>query len=268
MKRLLIASLVAAAALLQPAPATAQFSTQAPATAQQPRFSAEQVIAFSKKLEKELAARGTRVAIISRAGRPASEMPPGMHYTHAGFAVYSDITTSDGRHLKGYATFNDYQGDAEPDTSSLVQDYPVDFYADVYALEAGVIIPSPVLQQRLLDFIGTPGYRSLHQRDYSAIANPFTLGKQNCTEFVLDVVNAAIYRTSDIHVIKANERAYFEPQTVNVGPFKLLFGAMFSREIALSDHPATPPVTATFETIARYLQKYDEGAQVFTVLPD
>jgi hypothetical protein len=262
----LFAAFVAAFIAVQPVPVAAQFSA-APG-AQQPRFSADQVIAFSKKLEKELAARGARVAIISRAGRPASEMPPGMHYTHAGFAVYSEITTNDDRRLKGYATFNDYQGDAEPDTSSLVQDYPVDFYADVYLLEAGVIVPSPELQRRLLEFIGSPGYRSLHQRDYSAIANPYTLGKQNCTEFVLDVVNAAIYRTTDIRVIKANTRAYFEAQPVHVSQFKLLFGAMFSREIAISDQPQMPAVTATFETIARYLQKYDAGAQVFTVTAD
>jgi hypothetical protein len=267
MKRFLFAAALAVAlAAVQPVPAAAQFSN-AP-TAQAPRYSAEQVIAFSKKVEKELAARGARVAIIARVGRAPEEMPAGMHYTHAGFAVYSDITTADGRHLPGFATFNDYQGDEQPDTSSLVQDYPVDFYASVMRLEAGVVIPSPELQRRLLAFIGTPGYAALHQRDYSAIANPFTLGKQNCTEFVLDVVQAAIYGTSDIRVIKANTRAYFEPQQVQVGGFKLLLGSIFSREISLSDHPSLPAVTATFESIARYLQKYDQGSQVFTVLPD
>jgi hypothetical protein len=230
-------------------------------------FAPERVIALAKKVEKALAAKGARVAIIGRIGRPAGEMPEGMRYTHAAFAVYSAITTHDGRQLPGYATFNEYQSDTRPDTSSLVQDYPVDFYAAVAELEAGVIIPSAELQKRLLEVIASPTYAALHDPRYSAIANPFTLGRQNCTEFVLDVIHAAIYRTSDIHAIKASEKAYFVPQRVNVNPLKLLLGALFTAEISLSDQPAEP-VTATFETLGAHLLKYDQGAEMFTLTAD
>ena len=264
MIRRLLACLLAA--VLACGPLQAAVFSPGPAQATDAKhFQPDHIIALAKKLERELAARGARVAIISRVGRPPEEMPPGMHYTHAGFAVYSEIETADGRRVKGYAVYNAYQGDAEPDTSSLVQDYPVDFFAAVVRLETGVIIPSPELQRRLLEVIQSPTYAALHDRSYSAIANPYTLGKQNCTEFVLDVVQAAIYRTSDIRVIKANTRAFFTAQTVNVNPLKLMFGSMFSREVALSDHPTMPPVTATFETIEQYLLKYDAGAQAFTL---
>jgi hypothetical protein len=229
-------------------------------------FKADQIVRFAKQVEKTLAAKGARVAIIGRIGRPASELPEGMHYTHAAFAVYSDITTSDGRHLPGYAMFNEYQINEHPDTSALVQDYPVDFFAGVAELKAGVIIPSAELQKRLLEVIASPTYKALHEPRYSAIANPFTLGRQNCTEFVLDVVNAAIYQTDDIRVIKANEKAFFVAQPVNVNPLKLMLGSMFSSEVSLSDQPG-PPVTATFERIADYIKKYDEGSQVFEIVP-
>ncbi len=232
-----------------------------------PRFSADQIIKFSKKVEKILAAKGARVAIVSRMGRPLSELPEGMHYTHAGFALYSEITTLDGRKLPGYAMYNLYQNSDRPDASALVQDFPVDFFAGVATLESGVIIPSAELQKRLLGVIASPTYVALHNSHYSAIANPYTLGKQNCTEFVLDVINAAIYQTDNIKVIKANETAYFDAQKVNVNPLKLMLGALFSAEISTSDQPGTP-VTATFETISHYLEKYDEGTQVITVLPD
>ncbi|WP_306545716.1 DUF2145 domain-containing protein [Malikia spinosa] len=250
----------------QPAQA-AGFSPNPSQTQEAPIFAAEQIIELAKKVEKALAQRGARVAIIGRIGRPPEQMPEGMYYTHAAFAVYSDITTQDGRHLKGYATFNEYQSDAEPDTSSLVQDYPVDFYASVARLEAGVIIPSPELQRRLLEVIASPTYAALHEPSYSAIANPYTLGKQNCTEFVLDVIQAAIYGTSDLRVIKAQSKQFFQGQQVHVNGFKLLLGSLFSREISLSDHPSLPPVTATFETLARYLQQYDQ-AEFFTLKPD
>ena len=84
---------------------------------------------------------------------------------------------------------------------------------------------------------------------------------------MLDVINAAIYQTDNIEQIKANEKAYFIAQKVNVNPLKLLLGALFSSEISTSDQIGAP-VTATFETIAEYLKKYDEGATILTVLPE
>lgn len=242
----------------------ASFSGNPSAGAANPRFSAEQIIRLAKSVEKTLAARGARVAILGRMGRPQPEMPEGMRFTHVAFAVYSEIATSDGRTLHGYAMFNEYQNNDSPDTSSLVQDYPVDFLAGVAALEVGVIIPSAELQSRLLETIASPTYKALHEPQYSAIANPYTLGRQNCTEFVLDVINSAIYQTSDIRIIKAATNSYFVAQPVNVNPLKLMLGAMFSTEISISDHEGTP-LTATFEKIGEYLKKYDSGTQVFTL---
>lgn len=230
-------------------------------------FPVDQIVKFSKQVEKTLAQKGARVAIIARVGRPPSELPEGMHFTHVSFAVYSEITTADGRKLPGYAIYNLYQNNEKPDTSSLVQDFPVDFFAGVAALEAGIVIPSAELQRRLLTTLSSATYKNLHDPRYSAIANPFTLGRQNCTEHTLDVINAAIYQTSDINRIKASEKAYFTAQPVNVSPLKLMLGSMFSTEITLSDHPQSP-VTATFETIAAYLEKFDEGAQIIIIKPE
>ncbi len=123
-----------------------------------PNFSPEAILQFSKQVEQTLASKGARVALIARAGRPQSEMPEGMHFTHVSFAVYSNITLHDQRVVPGYAVYNLYQSDAEPDTSTLVQDYPVDFFAAVFSLESGVIIPSPELQKRLLEVITSPTY--------------------------------------------------------------------------------------------------------------
>jgi hypothetical protein len=266
MRNLLRAVLLLTLSICLPARA-ASFSADGSKGSGPVHFKAEQIIGLAKKLERTLASRGARVAIVGRIGRPPSEMPEGMKYTHAAFAVYSEITTGDGRHLQGYAMFNEYQNDEHPDTSSLVQDYPVNFFAGVAVLEAGVIIPSVELQARLLEVIASPTYKALHDPRYSAIANPYTLGRQNCTEFVLDVINAAIYQTSDIKVIKANEKAFFVAQPVNVNPLKLMLGAMFSAEISTSDQPG-PPVTATFERVGDYLRKYDVGSEVFTLAPD
>ena len=230
-------------------------------------YQPEQILRFAKKVEKVMADKVAYVAILARKGRPKAEMPEGMAFTHTAFAVYSEITTKDGRKVPGYAIYNLYQQEKPPDVSDLVVDYPPDFFAGVAELEAGVIIPSPTLQQRLLQTITSPLYKSLHDSRYSVIANPYTLGRQNCTEFVLDVINSSIYQTGDINKIKAQEKAYFVAQEVNVNPLKLMLGSMFTDEVSLADHPKQA-VTATFEKIGEYLVKYDKGAEVLTVLPN
>lgn len=231
------------------------------------KFTPDQIIKFAKQVEKTLAVKAAHVAILARMGRPASELPEGMHFTHVAFAVYSQITTADGRQIPGYAIYNLYQQNDHPEISDLVQDYPVDFFSGVAVMEAGIIIPSAALQQRLLDVINSPTYKALHDPHYSLIANPYTLGKQNGTEHTLDVINAAIYQTDDIKTIKANEKAYFEAQTVNVNPLKLILGSVFSAEVSTSDQTGKP-ITATFETISKYLQKYDAGSEVMTITPE
>lgn len=257
-----------AATLLLAAPAgAASFSASSNSAGETPNFPAEKIIGFAKKVEKTMAAKGARVAIVARLGRPASEMPEGMRFTHVAFAVYSQITLKDGRVVPGYAMWNLYQDDGHPDRSSLVQDYPADFFAAVAELEAGIIVPSEALQTRLLDVIASPTYKALHDPRYSVIANPYTLGRQNCTEFVLDVLNAAIYKTSDINQIKAAEKSYFVAQPVKVNPFKLLLGSMFIDEVSMADQPGEP-VTATFEKIGAFLAKYDAGSSMMAVLPD
>lgn len=247
--------------------ATRGFSSASSMAGEQAHFLPEQIIKFAKKVEKTMAAKGARVAILARMGRPRAELPEGMHFTHVAFAVYSEITTGDHRSFPGYAIYNLYQRNNEPNVSDLVQDFPVDFFGGVAELEAGIIIPSAELQKRLLDVISSPTYAQLHDQHYSVIANPYSLGRQNCTEFVLDVTNSALYQSSDIKKIKAIEIANFDAQKVNVGPLKLMLGAMFTKEVSTSDHNGAP-VTATFETIGDYLKRYDAGSDVMTVLPE
>jgi hypothetical protein len=217
-------------------------------------------------VERTLASKGAHVAILARMGRPLSDMPRGMRFTHVAFVVYSQIQTADGRTLPGYAIHNLYQYDDKPNTSRLVIDYPVDFFSGVAHMEAGILIPSAELQQRLIKVIASPAYAAVHEPRYSVIANPYNEGRQNCTEFVLDVINSAIYQTSNVKQLKQVAQKFFVAQPVEINPFKLLLGSVFSAEVTTSDHPSKP-VTATFERISDYLLKYDQGAEVLTVKP-
>lgn len=232
----------------------------------EPHFKAEQIIRFAKKVEKDVAAKGARVIILAREGRPPSELPPGFHYTHVAFGVYSMIKTTDGRTIPGYAIYNLYEREKQPDVSDLVVDYPVDFFSGVYQLKTSVLIPKPALQARLLRVIASSTFRKLHNPHYSVLANPYNTKFQNCTEFVLDVLNAAIYHTNDIHVIKADTRAYFVAQKVDVNPLKLLFATVTMPDVRTTDQHGTIK-TASFTTIAAYLKKYGLVQQELVITP-
>ncbi|WP_162847939.1 DUF2145 domain-containing protein [Mariprofundus erugo] len=232
----------------------------------EPQFSAEQIVSFAKKVEKTVAARGARVFILARAGRPASEMPDGFHYTHVAFGVYSTIKTDDGRDIAGYAIYNLYQDDKQADRSRLVQDYPVDFFASVFELKSGIVIPRPELQKRLLDVIASDTYKKLHNPAYSVVANPYNNRYQNCTEFTLDIIQAAIYNTADTRVIKANNRAYFKAQEVHVSPLKLLLGSITMPDLKTGDQ-SHGIRTASYTTIAGYLKQYNLVQEELLVTP-
>ena len=229
-----------------------------------PQFSMNEITSYAKMVEREIAKRGARVIIVGRVGRPASELPEGFRYTHTGFGVYSMITTSEGNKVPGYTMYNLYQKGDDLRTSKLVQDFPIDFFTGVFKLQAGVIIPKPELQQRLLQVIDSDTYNSLHNASYSAVANPFNSQYQNCTEHTLDVINSAIYETDDIATIKLNSKSYFDPQKIKMGRIKLMLGALMNEDVTLADHRGKPK-TATYTTIANYLQEYDLVQEQFVV---
>ena len=53
-----------------------------------PKFEPEEIVRFSKKVEKILADRKVAVAIVGRIGRSPSDLPPGIQFTHtAGFKL-------------------------------------------------------------------------------------------------------------------------------------------------------------------------------------
>jgi len=232
-----------------------------------PVYNVASIKAFAKKVERVAAKHNARVFLIARVGRPKSEMPAEINYTHMGIGIYSIITLDDGRKVPGYAIYSLYQKDEELNKSFLQVDYPLDFFASAYEMKAGILIPNEELQKRLHKVVLSEAYKKLHNPNYSTISNPFNSEFQNCTEHSLDLIQAAIYQTDDLSFIKARTKEYFEPQIVKVSPFQLLFGSLFSRDIYLRDHPDDNVATATFTSLGIYLQENDLLDVWLTVVP-
>jgi hypothetical protein len=222
------------------------------------------VVRLAKKVEQTAADLGARVFLLARVGRPRSELPDGVDFTHVAFGVYSRIRTTDGRDLLGYSLYNLYQRTDVPSQSHLVVDFPVDFLAGAYEPRAGIIVPVPEMQQRLLEILASGRHAEVHNPQYSAFSNPYNRRFQNCTEYVLDVLNAAIYGTTDASRLKRNAQAHFEAQEIRINPLKLFIASLVKPEIRLADHRG-PIRTVTFKTLAHYLES-NGLAQIITTV--
>lgn len=181
-------------------------------------------------------------------------MPEGILYTHTAIAVYSLLRDAQGRGRPAYVVHNLYQRQDNPDRSSLVTDLVPEFVRGARTPRIGIAIPSAALQAKLLEVMMSDAPRRLHNENYSAVANPFTVQYQNCTEHVLDIIQTAIYGPISIAEIKVANRTYFQPQMVRIPGLVLAFAAVFSSGIATDDSEG-PVQTTTYGSLVHYLHR-------------
>jgi hypothetical protein len=228
------------------------FSAQAAAA----HLTGEEAATFSKQVERDLAAKGARMAIVFRTGRPRSELPEGISYTHGAIWTFVPITLEDGRTINGYAVYNLYHGDGKTlakDKSYLHQDFPVDFVAATAVDDVAVIIPSPEMQRRVIEIMGSPTYEKLHIEPYSLVSNPLDIKYQNCNEFMLDVLAAAAWGSTDMVQIKANLKKHFKPTVVKTNLVERLLGPIADSRLKTDDQSG-PIVTATYESMSAFMK--------------
>jgi hypothetical protein len=228
------------------------------------KFAPQAIAAFAKGVERYAARQGARAFVIARVGRAPADLPRGIKYTHTAIAVYSTITLDDGSEVNAYAIHNLYQNADNLKRSELIIDYPVDFFWGAHELRAGILIPNAELQQALIELISKRDHVKLHNPQYSVIASPYNSMYQNCTEHILDMINAAIYGSTNLEQLKANTIAHFKAQAIHASRFKLALGSMFMKDITTRDHKGKVS-TASFLSIARYLQQYDLAKHVIAL---
>jgi hypothetical protein len=225
-------------------------------------FSLREAADFSKHIERELAARGAFVALVFRSGRDHGDLPDGIDYTHGALWVYTVIPTADGNSQFGYAVYNLYHDVEDPTQSYLMQDFPLDFTRADATGQVGVIVPLPDLQDRIIDVMASPAYFDLHQPAYSLISNPEDLRFQNSHEFLLDIVSAAAWETTDRDQIKVNIHEYFERATIEMGFFERLAAEWLDPRMRFDDQSGAIRTTS-FNGIVEFLHRYDQVQDVF-----
>jgi hypothetical protein len=116
-----------------------------------------------------------------------------------------------------------------------------------------VIIPSPEMQRRVLNIMDSPAYEQLHVVPYSLVSNPLDPKYQNCNEFMLDVLAAAAWETTDMAQLKSNLKAYYRPTKVKTNLLERLFGPMTDVRLKTDDQHGTI-VTATYESMSAFMK--------------
>lgn len=261
------AAALAAALCLAPWPAAhAQGSSET--TIATGHFTDAEAAAFSKTIERSLAEKGARIAIVFRTGREREKLPGGINYTHGAFWVYQAFQTPEGDILTGYNTWNLFHGDGEDmarTRSYLSEEFPFTFVTASAVDDVAIIVPTPNMQARLLELLASEDYARLHNPNYSLISNPADDSYQNCVEFMLDLVAAAAWETTDTAQIKANIAAHFEPSEVEAGLFARLFGPIADERLRLADHRGEPVRTATFESLSGFMMEHGLADETYQV---
>jgi len=260
---------IALGALSLTAPALAYDSTGT-RTEQAQFLTVEEAAAFSKQVERSLAEKGARVGIVFRSGRSRDRLPENVRYTHGAFWVYQDIEREDGSRMQGYAVYNLFHGDGEslPKTKSyLAQDFPLDFAVGSSVDDIAVIVPAPELQRRILQVMASETYEQLHIEEYSLISNAANATFQNCNEFMLDVIAAAAWQTSDYDQIKANLAAHFQPTVIDTNLMERIFAPVADVRLKTADHTGKIE-TVTYESIAGFLKKFDMLQDTYVIQRD
>jgi hypothetical protein len=90
---------------------------------------------------------------------------------------------------------------------------------------------------------------------YSLVSHPHDPRFQNCNEFMLDVIAAALWNTTDYRQLKANLTAHFKPTRVGVDMLTRMFAPMVETRISTEDQNGAIQ-TVTFESMATFLRDH------------
>jgi hypothetical protein len=110
------------------------------------------------------------------------------------------------------------------------------------------------MQRRIIAVIDSPTYQAVHNPDYSLVANPWSRKYQNCNNFMLNVIAAAVWNTTDPQQITANLKAHYKPTIVKANSVMRLFGPIADKRLRTDDQKG-PIRTATYESLAVFMQE-------------
>ncbi len=211
----------------------------------EPTYSQEVREGFGRQITQSLKDKGVKAAIVSRSGQDREDLPKGIIFTHSAFWILAE----DG---ENYEVWNLYHGEDNRNISSLVTDSPAEFLRLTKEADAGILVPSQEMQDKLAAYLRSAHYGSMHQINYSLISNPFDARWQNCNEFMLDTLASIFWNTDVTSEIKTRLKGTLTPSEITVSPVTRLVGPMVDERLILADHDGDI-FTTTRQTLGQFL---------------
>jgi len=254
MKRFLAAMLLLAAESAH----AGQNCEPAPMTVDEVRRSLD----LAERSMHALDASGAQVAIIARAGQNLSQY--GLRYSHVGLA-WRD-------HPAGRWVVVQLLNDCGTADSALYNDGLGNFFmSGLYRYQALIMLPSPEVQQRLVQVLGSRTPLRLHEAKYSMLAYAFSTRYQNSNQWALETLAAASAPPGKVETRAEAQQwlaeAGFHPVGVDVGLGARVGARLFRANVAFDDHPTGPRLRGHFDTVTvdgieQFVRSHDHGAQI------
>lgn len=222
----------------------------------------ERSLDLAQRSMQKLDDSGAQVAIIARAGQDLSKY--GLRYSHVGLA-WRD-------HPAGRWVVVQLLNDCGTANSALYNDGLGNFFlSGLFQYKSQLIVPSPEVQERLVQVLASRTPMRLHEPKYSMLSYAWSTRYQNSNQWALETLAAASAAPGKVKTRAEAQKwlgeAGFHPAGIDIGLGSRVGARLFRANVAFDDHPAGPRIRGHFDTVTvdeieKFVRSYDRGARV------
>ena len=198
-------------------------------------------MALAEHTAQVLDQSGAQVVALARIGQNLGEY--GVRYSHFGFAYREGDKWRVVHKLNQCGTAH---------AAVYRQGLGEFFLDDLYEYEAGVVIPTPEIQAKLLPMLrDNAKLAQLNTPAYSMVAYPWARTYQQSNQWALETLAMSLEPSA---VSRERAQAWLQlkdytPTTLHISPLKRLGGRLTAANIAFDDHPNEKRFTDRIETV-------------------
>jgi hypothetical protein len=198
-------------------------------------------LSLASRVEQHLKGTGAQVVLIARVGQDLREY--GQRYSHLGFAYL------DGDKWRVAHKLND----CGTDHGALYRQGLGEFFLDTpFDYEAGIVVPTPEVQARLLAVLrDNQRLGQMHTPAYSMVAYAWSQQYQQSNQWALETLAMAQEpaATDRVRAQAWLKLHGYEPATLRLSTFKRLGARVTSANVAFDDHPDAQRYSGRIATV-------------------
>ncbi len=227
--------------------------------------SVQRAMTLAQHTAAALDASGAQVVVLARSGQDLTKY--GLGWSHLGLAY------KDGERWRVVHKLNAC-GTAR---AALYRQGLGEFFLDdLYEYKAGIVVPQPEVQARLLPMLrDNPQAARLNTPAYSMLAYPWAQRYQQSNQWALETFAMAQANSTPGAVTRESAQAWlkysgYEPTVLHLGPLTRLGARVTAANIAFDDHPGEKRFsdhieTVTVDSVFTWLNRSGLGAPVEVV---